>query len=54
MSCLIDPERACPPVVLCDEAAWTMLGISMAGFNALISAGMAGVAVLIGLKGLKS
>lgn len=54
MSCLIDPERDCPPVVLCDEAAWTLLGISMAGYNALISAGMAAMAVLVGLKGLKS
>ena len=25
-------------VVLCDEAAWTLLGISMAGYNALFSA----------------
>lgn len=28
-------------VVLCDEIAWQMFGISMAGYNALISAGLA-------------
>ncbi|MEQ8405919.1 MAG: disulfide bond formation protein B [Oceanicaulis sp.] len=27
-------------VVLCDEAAWTLLGISMAGYNALFSAAL--------------
>ena len=27
------------PVVRCDEAPWTLLGISLAGFNFLISAG---------------
>ncbi|MEE2566305.1 disulfide bond formation protein B [Hyphobacterium marinum] len=26
------------PLVLCDEAAWTLLGISMAGYNAILSA----------------
>jgi disulfide bond formation protein DsbB len=42
------------PIVMCDEAAWRLLGISMAGYNALISAGMAGIAAWIGIKGLKS
>jgi disulfide bond formation protein DsbB len=32
------------PVVRCDEIAWSLLGISMAGWNAIISA-VAGVAV---------
>jgi disulfide bond formation protein DsbB len=27
-------------VVACDEAPWTLLGVSLAGFNALISAGL--------------
>ena len=31
------PQR----IIRCDEAAWRMLGISMAGYNALISAGLA-------------
>lgn len=34
------------PIVLCDEAAWTLFGISMAGYNALMSAVLA---VLSGL-----
>ncbi|WP_417482303.1 disulfide bond formation protein B [Maricaulis sp.] len=42
------------PVVLCDEAAWRMLGISMAGYNAMISAVMAVVAGWVGLRGLKA
>lgn len=33
-------------LVPCDEAAWRLLGISMAGYNALISAGIAALAVI--------
>lgn len=40
------------PVVLCDEAAWRMFGISMAGYNALISAAMAAIAAWVGYSGL--
>ncbi|MGJ3231463.1 MAG: disulfide bond formation protein B [Oceanicaulis sp.] len=36
---LADLSRA-QNVVLCDEAAWTLLGISMAGYNALASAAL--------------
>jgi disulfide bond formation protein DsbB len=46
----INGER---PSVMCDEAAWTLLGISMAGYNALISTGMAVVSGMAGYKGLK-
>ncbi len=42
------------PVVLCDEAAWRLLGISMAGYNALISAAMATVSIWVGYRGLKN
>lgn len=38
------------PVVLCDEAAWTLLGISMAGYNALMSAVLAVASVYIGIR----
>ena len=31
------------PVVLCDEVAWSLLGISMAGWNAIASACLAGL-----------
>lgn len=30
------------PLVRCDEIAWEMLGLSMAGWNAVISVGLAG------------
>lgn len=32
--------------VACNDAAWRMAGISMAGYNSLISAGLAGIALL--------
>ena len=32
-------------VVRCDEAAWRFLGLSLAGYNALISLGIAAVAI---------
>lgn len=35
-------------IVQCDEAAWRMLGISMAGYNALISLLMAAVSLAVG------
>ncbi len=35
------------PVVRCDEIAWSLLGISMAGWNFLVSGALA----LVGLKG---
>ena len=33
-------------IVRCDEAAWRFLGLSLAGYNALISLALAGVAAL--------
>ena len=33
------------PVVRCDEAAWRLFGLSLAGYNALIAAGIAAVAI---------
>lgn len=35
------------PVVLCDIAAWRLFGISMAGYNALISFAVAGIAAAL-------
>lgn len=37
-------------IVLCDEAAWRFAGISLAGYNALISAGLFVLVTLAGLK----
>ncbi len=39
---------------MCDEASWRLLGISMAGYNAVISAVMAGISIFVGYKALKS
>jgi disulfide bond formation protein DsbB len=33
-------------IVRCDEAAWRFLGLSLAGYNVLISLALAGIAVL--------
>ena len=40
---VMDPTAA--PLIRCDVAPWTLLGISLAGFNFLIS-GIAGAAIL--------
>lgn len=34
-------------VVLCDEPAWTLFGVSMAGYNAIISALVALISILV-------
>ena len=34
---LLDSLNTATNVVLCDEAAWTLFGVSMAGYNAIIS-----------------
>ena len=45
MSGLLDGTlRVRPPA--CDEAAWRLLGLSMAGWNALVSLGLAGLGLL--------
>jgi disulfide bond formation protein DsbB len=38
------------PVTRCDEVAWSFLGISMAGWNLLISLGLGALAVVAGLR----
>lgn len=35
------------PVVMCDRAAWRLFGISLAGYNALISFGLAALAAFL-------
>jgi disulfide bond formation protein DsbB len=34
-------------VVMCDVAAWRLFGISLAGYNAIVSLGAAGIAALL-------
>ncbi|MCB6176979.1 disulfide bond formation protein B [Rhodobacter sp. Har01] len=40
---LLNPDAALPAPVRCDEIPWSLLGISMAGWNAITSAGLAAV-----------
>lgn len=40
---LLDPTKDVAAVVRCDEIAWQMLGISMAGWNAILSLILAGM-----------
>jgi disulfide bond formation protein DsbB len=40
---LLDPNADVPTPARCDAIAWSMWGISMAGWNALISLGLAGL-----------
>jgi disulfide bond formation protein DsbB len=42
------------PVVRCDEIAWSLFGISMAGYNALISLGLAVFGLIAALQGRRS
>lgn len=39
------------PVVRCDEIAWQFMGVSMAGWNAILSAGLAGLWAVAARKG---
>jgi disulfide bond formation protein DsbB len=43
LNALLAGARFAPP--RCDEAAWRMLGLSMAGWNALVSLGLAGLSL---------
>ena len=43
---LLDSLNTRTNVVLCDEPAWTLLGVSMAGYNVLVSAGVMLVSIL--------
>jgi disulfide bond formation protein DsbB len=41
------------PLVRCDEVQWSFLGISMAGWNAILSLGGAALVTLLALKGTR-
>lgn len=41
MAALLDPTAPPPVVVACDEAAWVFLGVSMAGWNGVVSIALA-------------
>ncbi|WP_207623779.1 disulfide bond formation protein B [Rhodobacter calidifons] len=48
---LLDPTKDVAAVVRCDEIAWTLLGISMAGWNVILSLGLAMIWVAAARKG---
>jgi disulfide bond formation protein DsbB len=39
------------PVVMCDRAAWRLFGLSLAGYNAIISLGAAAIGIGLVLRG---
>jgi disulfide bond formation protein DsbB len=39
------------PVVRCDEVAWSLFGISMAGYNLVLSLALAAFAAMVGWRG---
>lgn len=39
------------PLIRCDQVQWSFLGISMAGWNAIVSLGSAALIVLMALRG---
>lgn len=41
------------PIVRCGDVAWSMFGISMAGYNALLSAALGVFALAVGIAGLR-
>jgi disulfide bond formation protein DsbB len=41
------------PVVMCDRAAWRLFGLSLAGYNAIISLGAAAIALILLARGRK-
>jgi disulfide bond formation protein DsbB len=47
---LLDPSIVVAPVVRCDEIAWQMLGVSMAGWNVIISLGLMVVWLMAGRR----
>lgn len=47
---LLDPTIAAPEPVRCDEVPWALAGISMAGWNMLVSLGLAALWLLAARK----
>ncbi|TAJ72398.1 MAG: disulfide bond formation protein B [Phenylobacterium sp.] len=48
LSAFLEGAKVKPPA--CDEAPWVFAGLSMAGWNALLSLGLAGMSVLAALR----
>jgi len=53
-SSLADMQRMMStPIVPCDKPAWTLLGISMAGYNAMFSLFFGGFVAMQGVQGMR-
>jgi len=50
---LLDPAGAAP-IVMCDEIPWTLAGLSMANYNALISVALAGLWLASSLRAARA
>ncbi len=48
LSAFLEGAKVRPPA--CDEAAWVFGGLSMAGWNALVSLGLAGLSVVAAIR----
>ena len=48
---LLDPTADIPPPVRCDAVAWAFLGVSMAGWNMILSLGLAGLWLAAAARG---
>ena len=48
---LLNPDVSVGGPVRCDAIAWSMLGVSMAGWNAIVSVGLAAVWLVAARKG---
>jgi disulfide bond formation protein DsbB len=48
MAAFLNGAKVRPPS--CDKAAWVFAGLSMAGWNALASLGLAGLSVLAAVR----
>jgi len=42
------------PIIRCNEVTWSLFGISLAGYNLLVSTGLAIFSVIMGLRRLKN
>lgn len=51
MEDLLNPNAAVAAPVRCDQVAWSMLGLSMAGWNMVASLGLAGIWLLAARRG---
>jgi disulfide bond formation protein DsbB len=47
-------EIVAAPLVRCDQVQWSLFGISMAGWNAILSLGGAALILLLAVRGRRA